>query len=91
MAKRPRDSNLDVDVSEIESTGDNVTVHGFITALSPVKKSKTNKYFNARLSDGKKTMRVVSFNPTVHDTLQDYHHKSAPIALTDCLIKHVAS
>lgn len=49
------------------------------------------KYFNARLSDGKSTVRVVSLNPTFHDTLQDYHHKSTPIALTDCLIKHVAS
>ena len=40
----------DVDVSEIDSPFENVTVHGVVTSLSPVKVSKKNdqkRYFHA--------------------------------------------
>ena len=87
--KRRRD---DFDVSEIESIWDNATIHGIVTAISPVKASKSNeqmRYFNAKLSDGNQTIRVISFSPSLHDTFQDFCSKSTPIALTDCQVKEV--
>ena len=52
------------DVSNIgESSG--ACVHGVITRVSPIKDSTRNpklKYFNANMTDGKKSIRPVSFD-----------------------------
>ena len=51
MAKRKLE---DVDVSDIDSPIENVTVHRVVTSLSPVKASKKmdhKKYFNANITD----------------------------------------
>ena len=53
------------DVSNIEEE-ENATVHGVVLELSPMKTSHKNqdiKYFNGKLSDGKKMARLISFEP----------------------------
>lgn len=45
----------DIDVLEIDSPFANVTVHGVVTSLSPVKVSRKNDqkgYFHANITDG---------------------------------------
>jgi hypothetical protein len=87
--KRTREDD-DYEVSDIEYPCDKVTIHGMITALSPVKASKKNeerKYFNAKLSDGKKTMRVISFAPNLRDQIEKSHLTESPVALINCQVK----
>ena len=45
-------------------------VHGVVTRLSPVKTSKNTKrqYFDAAMTDGKKSVRMVSFLPSLRET-----------------------
>ena len=55
------------DASEIEPS-DSACIHGIVTDLSPVKKGKKNeavKYFLGELSDGKKFVRVISFDTSL--------------------------
>ena len=91
--KRSRDDNLDYDVSQIDATYDNITVHGVVTELSPIKVSKRNeavKYFSAKLSDGVKCMRVVSFTPNIHNVLDSAHCKEQAISITNCQVKEIS-
>ena len=61
-----------IDISEVcESQG--ATVHGVVVGeLSPVKDSRGKAglpYFEGQLSDGKKTVRMVSFEPKLRSDL----------------------
>ena len=74
MVKRKWRESIDVEVSEVESASARATVHGIITELSPVKSGRKNesiKYFNVKISDGKKSMRVVSFSPRIRNELEE--------------------
>ena len=65
MAGKKRKSEWDVSEAE-ESVG--AAVHGVVTQLSPVKVSKRNptvRYFDGKMSDGRKSVRVVSFDPSL--------------------------
>ena len=76
-------------VSEIESH-DNATVHGLVVELSPVKESRTNpdcKYFNAKISDGKRVARFISFHPQLRQPMDKYRQESKSIALSACRIQ----
>lgn len=89
--KRHRD---ELDVSENDAPIDKVTVNALVTELSPIKVSKNNisvKYFNAKLNDGIKTIRLISFSPNIHDDMEKAHLESQPIALTNCQVKEIAS
>lgn len=56
-----------MDVSNIDGSADGVTVSGMVFGLSPVKTSPKNmKFFNAKVGDGKKTVRMVCFDPALH-------------------------
>ena len=60
---------MELDVSDIEESCDSATVHGVVVELSPVKasgKDSAKKYFTEKLSDGKKTVKLVSFDPSSH-------------------------
>ena len=66
MAKR----KIEIDVSDVVTTVDNAKVHGVITELSPVKLSRKNqKYFSGKITDGKKLIRVLSFEPSLHGAM----------------------
>ena len=62
------------DVSEMEEDT-NVTVHGVVVELSPVKTSNKDakiKYFSGRVSDGKKAARVICFEPDLRPSLERF-------------------
>ena len=90
----PVKRKLELDVSEIQDTHHHATVHGVVGCLSPMKTSKkdaTKKYFNAAISDGKQTLRMVSFDPGLRPQLQkiinEEAEQSSPVALVNCIVK----
>lgn len=94
--KRIRDrSTIDreIEVSEATEEEDNVTIHGIVTELSPIKTSKRNshvKYFTGQLSDGKKCMRLVSFDPKLRPRLSESLGYSSVVAMRECRVKRAS-
>ncbi len=83
----------ELEPSEIDCAEKNVTVHGVVTELSPVKASKRNpstKYLTGKITDGKTTMRFVSFDPSLRRTVDGYCKGSTPVALSQCQVKETA-
>ena len=79
-----------VSPSERSKTSDGCTVHGVLTELSPVKVSKKNsqvQYFTGKITDGKKTMRMVSFDPKLRVRLDSFCKDETPVAISDCTVK----
>ncbi len=78
LGKRKRSEN-EWDVSEIKECP-NATVHGVVTQLSPVKTSRKNssvRYLDRRMSNGKKSVRVVCLDPTKRGALVDARAKGS--------------
>lgn len=89
LRKRSRDD--DVNVSEIGAPYKKVTVHGRLTELSPIKVSgKNNGYFDGKLSDGKKTLRMVSFSSSIHGEMEKFHQEASPMVLVDCKVEETS-
>ena len=79
-----------MEVAEVFTAQECVTIHSVVTKLSPVKCSKKNakiKYFDGKLTDGKKTMRMVSFQPQLRSQLQASLDAATSVALSDCQVK----
>ena len=58
MANSRKRKGEELDISEITESCSSATVHGMVSDVSPVKSSRKNadiKYFDCRLSDGKKS------------------------------------
>ena len=76
-------------VSEMEESAA-AEVHGVVTELSPVKVSRKNssvKYFDAKLSDGRKVVRLVSFDPTLRESLEQLRSEGSTVAVSNCQVK----
>ena len=79
-----------IDVSEVyESKG--VTVHSVLVGeLSSVKNSHSKAgllFFEGQLSDGKKTIRMVSFKPKLRGVLDKIRKSGEGVALVNCSIQ----
>ena len=75
------------DLCEIKESGSAI-VHSVVTELSPIKKSKKDdklKYFSGQLSDGKKCMHVISFEPCLRQPMND--SKKEAISVVDCQVR----
>ena len=79
-----------MEVSEVAYSGTG-TVHGIIVGqVSPVKSSKKRpdvKYFEGQISDGVKTMRLVSFEPTLRCKVEEAQKAKRGVALQNCSFK----
>ena len=76
-------------MSEIAESG-GAAVHGVVMNLSPVKESKKNtsvQYFHGTISDGRKSVRVVSFDPPLRLSLQLSRTKRSSVAVVNCQVK----
>lgn len=73
-------------VSEATSS-DNATIHGVVTSLSPMKLGKRSRYFEAKLTDGKKHMRMIGFRGDQRYQLASYHDSAQSVALHNCEVK----
>lgn len=77
----------DFDASEVKESK-NAVVHGVITELSPVKKSKKDesvKYFSGKLSDDKDSVRVICFYPSLRNRMSSSFEKDT-VSLVNCQV-----
>ena len=89
MAARKQKSE-DLEVGEVCVAKECATVHGIETELSPIKTSKKGariKYFFGNLSDGKKSMQMISFDTQLWPRLQDSLDTVTCFAVKDCKVK----
>ena len=85
MAKRKLE---ELDLSNLLEDCDHGIVHGVVTHLSPIKKSCTNRhYFQAQLSDGTKSIEVVSFDPSLRPSMDTSQKDRKAIKLTNCRVQ----
>ena len=100
VKKKRLDEDLDgddgcaVDPSDITGPQSNVTIRGVVTDISPIKESKRDsrlKYFTGKITDGKKTLRMVSFRPKFRDELQNIAGAGQSVAISECEVKASAS
>ena len=91
MATPTRKRKLEyLDVSDIGGPTEAATVSGIITELSPVKVSRKNsqvKYFSGKVTDGKKTVRVVSFDPSLRNQMEKSRMEGSAVSIVNCQIK----
>ena len=81
----------EMDVSEVCKMKA-ATVHGMLVGkLIPVKNSRSKvgvRYFEGQLSDGKKTVRIVSFKPKLRSDLERMKNSSESVALMNCSVQN---
>lgn len=74
--------------TQVDEEVGSANVHGIVTSLSPMKKSKKgNNYYNGLLSDGNNTMRFVGFAPNHQKFFQEFMQQRKPIKICNCQIK----
>ena len=72
----------------IEEEAQEAEVHFGIEMLSPVKKSKSGyDYYNARVSDSSKALRLVGFDDSSQKQLARFVELNSPVKLTNCSIR----
>ena len=79
----------DFNASEVKESK-NAVVHGVITELSPVKKSKKDesvKYFSGKLSDDKDSVRVICFYPSLRNRMSSSFEKKDTVSLVNCQVR----
>ena len=65
-----------------------------ILELSLVKSSRKNsdmKYFQGKLGDGVKVVRLVSFEPCLMTDMEKHREKSDSVSLVNCSVKECKS
>lgn len=79
-----------MDPSNIEESK-SATVHGVLVGgVSPIKSSRKNadrKYFEMKLSDGDKTVRVVLFEPKLKKEVDEAYKNRLEVSIANCSIK----
>ena len=88
--KAKLDNKEEFNVSEVKKECKNASVHGVVVKLSPVRsvrKSPASKYFDADFTDGKKTLKFVSYDPLLRPKLEQLKEEKATLTITDCSIK----
>ena len=81
---------LDCKVSDITQCSSQAVVKGIITAVSLIKTSRknaANKYFNANISDGMKSMKIVAFDPKLHKDVEQAMKSASSVELQNIQIK----
>lgn len=77
------------DVSEIKAQ-DSANIHFRVTHVSPIKESKRNKkikYFDSKVTDGKTSARLVSFDHHMRDAFVESKEKGTSLRLASCGVK----
>ena len=79
------------DVSEVVHTSPSAKIHGVVSSLSPMKKSKTSSCssFDGEVTDGKAKMRVFRFDSGVWRKLSEFEGSKNAVAIKECEVKRV--
>lgn len=63
-------------VLDIEPSSFSAVVHGTVVGeVSPIKESSKTEYFEEKLTDGRKTVQVVSFYPKLHAQFEEVKNR----------------
>ena len=65
----------------------NASLHGMLANLSPMKKGKQVPFFEGKLTDGTKHIRIVGFQPDHQKRLASFYEKGDSVALRNCELK----
>ena len=78
------------DVSEVVATSPSARIHGIVTSVSPMKKSRTCNYFDGEITDGKTSMRLFGFDSGsgVRKRLVEFEEREESVVLSRCEVKH---
>ena len=77
-----------VNYDNIQEELASANVHGVVTHVSPVKKSKTGKpYFHGQLSDGVNTLRFFGFAPNQQQVLKNFRINRTSLEMCNCQVK----
>ena len=81
-----------LDGSDIKAVLPQAIVRGVITELSPIRDSRSAtpvKYFNGKITDGRKTIRLVSFGPKheLHEGMLKARAEGSFVEITNCQVK----
>ena len=83
-----------MDLSDTQQSTLSGMFHGIVVGeLLPIKTSSKNnaiKYCDGRFSDGKKMVKLVSFDPKLHTRLDEVKKSGCRVALEKCLVKRKA-
>ena len=75
----------EVVVSGTSALSTPVTVHGMVVGqVSPLKTSKSKsgvRYFGGSFTDGKKTFRIISFNPKLREQFEEAQKSQSSVTL----------
>ena len=83
-------SHLPVEISELRSTENaaaKITVHGMMTALSPLKKGRSCNYFEGFISDETDKTRVVGFSSSQQRVLSEFMENKQAVMIQDSQAK----
>ena len=86
MAKRKLSEEFDC-VSDAGAT-ESANIHGIVATVSPMKQGKKAKYFEGKLTDGDKHLRIVGFQEQHRSRLAQFQKSMESVALFDCQLKH---
>ena len=75
------------ELDKIQNPTSNVTIHGIVTSLSPIKKGRSSNYFDGSLSDGSAKIRLIGFNSSQQKTMKQLMENKEAVQLQDCEIK----
>lgn len=76
------------DYSNMTDEAESANIHGIVTKLSPVKKSKNDiYYYDGQICDGKQSLRFVGFDSSQREIFQGHLKKKNSIEIRRCQIK----
>ena len=76
------------DYTQVNDEVGSADIHGVVTSISPVKKSKKgNTYYHGQVCDGKQSLRFVGFASTHQKLLRDFLDKREAVEIRNCQIK----
>lgn len=76
------------DYSEVTEEAGSADIHGVVTSLSPLKRSKKgNKYYHGQVCDGNQSLRFVGFASNHQKMLEEFLEVRKPVEIRNCQIK----
>ena len=77
-------------VCDMKEEEGQATVHGVVVDVSPIQTSRKNsdiRYFSGKMSDSRKIVRVICFDPKLGPAMEKSLEEKKPVVLVNCKVK----